>query len=65
MEKMLTELRTEINMKYNMTEDDFERFVRKTTAAVSEGDELDWTFLNSGEFVFAALTTVGKKSGYE
>ncbi|KAL9966748.1 hypothetical protein ACROYT_G024867 [Oculina patagonica] len=58
-EKMLSELRTEINMKYNMTEDDFERFVRKATVAVTAGDELSWTFLNSNEFVFAALTTVG------
>ena len=65
MGKMLTDLRTEINIKYNMTDDDFERFVRTATAAMSTGDELDWTFLNSGEFVFAALTTIGKSHGYE
>ena len=59
MGKMLEELRTEINIKYNMTNDDFERFVRRATTAMSTGDELDWTFLNSGEFVFAALTTIG------
>ena len=60
MGKMLKELRTEINNKYNMTNDDFERFVRRATAVVSTGDEMDWTFLNSADFVFAALTTIGK-----
>ena len=65
MGKMLKELRTEINVKYNMTNDDFERFVRRATAVVSAGDELDWTFLNSAEFVFAALTTIGKSHGYD
>ena len=58
--RMLSDLRTEINMKYNMTDNDFETFVASAVTAVLAGDQLDWTFLNSGEFVFAALTTVGK-----
>lgn len=62
MERMLTELRTDVGNKYNMTDDDFESFIRRATAAVSAGDELDWTFLSSGQFVFAALTTIGKPS---
>lgn len=51
MKKMLTELRADINVKYNMKDDDFESFVRRATAAVSAGDELDWNFWNSVEFV--------------
>ena len=60
MERMLKDLRTEITLKYNMTDNDFDSFTVKAAAAVSAGDKLDWTFPNSGGFVFAALTTVGK-----
>ena len=60
MERTLKELKIEINTKYNMTGDDFERFVKRAAMAVVEGDQLDWTFLNSCGFVFAALTTIGK-----
>lgn len=59
-ERMLKDLRTEVSFKYNMTENDFDSFVVKAAAALSAGDKLDWTFPNSGGFVFAALTTVGK-----
>jgi len=59
---MLSDLRTEINMKYNMTDNDFETFVRRAATAVLAGDQLDWTFLNSGEFVLAAVTTIGTQS---
>ena len=54
MERTLKELKIEINTKYNMTDDDFERFVNRADMAVVEGDQLDWTFLNSRGFVFAA-----------
>lgn len=60
MERMLKDLETEITFKYNMTDDDFKSFTERAAAAVLAGDELDWTFLNSGGFVFVALTTVGK-----
>jgi len=59
-ERMLSDLRTEINMKYNMTDSDFQTFVRIAAKAVATGDQLDWTLLNSAEFAFAALTTIGK-----
>ena len=61
-ERMLSDLRTEVNMKCNMTDDDFETFVLRAATAVLAGDQLDWTLLNSGEFVFAALTTIGRQS---
>jgi len=60
MKRMLKDLREEITFKYNMTDDDFHNFTVKAAAALSAGDKLDWTFPNSGSFVFAALTTVGK-----
>ncbi|KAL9966746.1 hypothetical protein ACROYT_G024864 [Oculina patagonica] len=59
MTKMLKELRTEIDRKYNMTDKDFESFVRKAAAAIEIEGELDWTFLNSCGFAFAAITTIG------
>ena len=55
----LSELKQEIDLKYNMTDNDFEIFVRRAAAAVTEGNELDWTFQNSCGFVITALTTIG------
>lgn len=43
-----------------MTDDDFNSFVKRAAEAMKGEIELDWTFLNSCGFVFAALTTVGK-----
>ena len=43
-----------------MTDNDFNTFVKKAAEAMKGEDELEWTFLNSCAFVFAALTTVGK-----
>ena len=60
MERMLSELKNEVHMKYNMTDNEFNRFVRKATEAVVAGNEKDWNFLNSCGFVFSAITTIGK-----
>ena len=60
MERKLRELRKEINLKYNMTDKDFEGFVIEAAGAVKEHEQLDWTFIKSCGFVFAALTTIGK-----
>ena len=60
MERKLRELRNEADLKYNMTENDFKSFVKSAAEAMRTDDDLDWTFLNSCGFVFAALTTVGK-----
>lgn len=62
--KSLQALRKEMNEKYNLTDNDFHRFVQRTEEAVREGDKLNWTFLNSAGFVFAALTTIGKVGNY-
>ena len=59
-ERALKALRKEVHQKYNLTYQDFQNFVQKTKEALREGDKLDWTFLNSAGFVFAALTTIGK-----
>ena len=60
MNQKLSELRTEIVLKYNMTENDFKIFVRRAAEAAATEAELDWTFLNSCGFAFAAITTIGK-----
>lgn len=59
MERILQELKNEVDTNYNMTNNDFARFVAKAAEAVMEGNQLDWNFLNSCGFVFAALTTIG------
>ena len=56
----LQRLKNEAQEKYNMTDNDFNTFVKKAAEAMKGGDQLEWTFLNSCAFVFAALTTVGK-----
>ena len=61
MKRLRGELKNEIEMKCNMTDSDFERLVNKAAEAMVAREELDWTFLNSCGFVFAALTTVGKE----
>ena len=64
MEKMLNELKTEIDLKYNMTDEHFESFVRRAAAAVLEGEEPDWTYLNSLGFIYTAVTTIGNVYNY-
>ena len=59
-ERMLRELRMDLDLKYNMTDKDFQSFVRRAAESVTEGNELDWTFTNSCGFVFAAITTIGE-----
>ena len=60
MSQKLKELRTEMDLKYNMTDKDFDIFVRRAAEAAATEAELDWTFLNSCGFAFAAITTIGK-----
>lgn len=60
MERMLEELKTGLRLRYNMSDGDFDAFIRKATQASAVGDELDWTFFNSCGFTFAALTTIGQ-----
>ena len=58
--KAIKRIKNEAQEKYNMTDNDFNTFVKKAAEAMKGEDELEWTFLNSCAFVFAALTTVGK-----
>ena len=58
--KAIKRIKNEAQKKYNTTDNDFNTFVKKAAEAMKGGDELEWTFLNSCAFVFAALTTVGK-----
>ena len=60
MSQKLKKLRTEINLKYNLTDNDFDFFVKRAAEAATTEEGLDWTFLNSCGFAFAAITTIGK-----
>ena len=60
MERMLSELKKEVHIKYNMTDKEFNSFVRRATAAMAAGNQKDWNFVNSCGFVFSAITTIGK-----
>ena len=62
-EESLSKLRNDMNKKYNITDDDFNSFVNRAAAAVIEGDELDWTLLNSLTFALTTFTTIGKRKG--
>ena len=62
--RILRELKTEVIMNYNMTDDDFNRLVNKAAMAMKEGAELDWNFWNSCRYVFTALTTIGKDTKF-
>lgn len=63
MEESLSKLKNDMNKKYNITDDDFNSFVNRAAAAVIEGDELDWTLLNSLTFALTTFTTIGKRKG--
>ena len=52
MERILQELKNEVDTNYNMTNNDFARFVAKAAEAVMEGNQLDWNFLNSCGFTY-------------
>ncbi|XP_068740013.1 uncharacterized protein [Montipora capricornis] len=57
-ERALEDIRKGMDKKYNMTDQDFYKFVKTTYEAMKDGEILDWNFQNSATFVFAALTTV-------
>ena len=60
MERMLKDLRNEVEFKYNMTDNEFNSFVKIGAEAMKAKEELDWNFFNSCNFVVATLTTIGK-----
>ena len=60
MERMLKDLRNEVEFKYNMTDNEFNSFVKIAAEAMKAKEELDWNFFNSCNFVVATLTTIGK-----
>ena len=60
MKRMLKDLRNEVEFKYNMTDDEFNSFVKTAAEEMKAKEELDWNFFNSCNFVVATLTTIGK-----
>ena len=57
---MLKDLREDIEIKFNITDNEFDSFMRRAAVAMTTGDEKDWNFWNSLDFVFTAITTIGK-----
>lgn len=57
--RMLKDLRTDMQNKYNLTEYEFMNFSRRAKEVFSVGDEIDWTFPISFMFVATTLSTVG------
>ena len=57
---LLRILRKDFDMKLNMTDGEFSQFVHHAFEAVKMSKKRDWTYENSCDFVFAALTTIGK-----
>ena len=60
MERMLKDLRNEVDLKYNMTDNEFNSSVKIAAEAMKAKEELDWNFFNSCNFVIATLTSIGK-----
>ena len=60
MERMLKDLRNEVEFQYNMTDDEFNSFVKIAAEAMKAKEELDCNFFNSCNFVLATRTTIGK-----
>ena len=60
MERMLKDLRNEVEFQYNMTDDEFNSFVKIAAEAMKAEEELDCNFFNSCNFVVATRTTIGK-----
>ena len=60
MERMLKDLRNEVDLKYNMTDNEFNSSVKIAAEAMKAKEELDWNFFNSCNFVVATLTSIGK-----
>ena len=48
--KAIKRTKNEAQEKYNMTDNDFNTFVKKAAEAMKGEDELKWTFLNSCAF---------------
>ena len=60
MERMLKDLRNEVEFQYNMTDDEFNSFVKIAAEAMKAKEELDCNFFNGCNFVVATRTTIGK-----
>ena len=60
MERMLTNLRNEVGLKYNVTDNEFNSFVKIAAEAMKAKEELECNFFNICNSVVATLTTIAK-----
>lgn len=57
--KMQEDVRTEIQVKFNLSDHEFESLVKRAVEAYSSMPT-KWTYLNSFAFVLQTITTIGK-----
>lgn len=57
---MLKDLRVDIEIKFNIIDNEFNSFVRRVFVVMIIGDEKDWNFWKSFDFVFIVIIVIGK-----
>lgn len=60
-QELLVSLREEMEKKYNMSQGDFDNFIRMTDDVLSK-DGPSWSYFEGVRFAFETLTTIGKSS---
>ena len=58
-QRLLRGLRDDFGAKINLTEGQFQDFVKRSADVMAMKKKKDWTFLYSCEYVMTALTTIG------
>ena len=58
-EELLASLREDLAKKYNMSQDDFDSFIKMTEDVISK-DGPSWGYFEGIRFAFETLTTIGK-----
>ena len=59
-QKLLESLKKEMEIKYNMTQEDFDNFTQLSHEALSLGGPA-WDYVDGLRFAFETLTTIGKR----
>lgn len=58
--RMLQQLKKNFTKQRNMSDEEFELFAMATYNAVRIGLSVDWTYFRAVDFIYSAITTIGK-----
>lgn len=58
--RMLQQLKKNFTKQRNMSDEEFELFAMATYNAVRIGLSVDWTYFRVVDFIYSAITTIGK-----